>query len=54
MAQPNVEAPSKRELQPEPQTQPEVAAAVQQLLTMYYQTFDTNRAGLAVLYVRKQ
>lgn len=53
MAHSNVEAPSKRELQPEPQATPEVAAAVQQLLTMYYQTFDTNRVGLAALYVRK-
>ena len=42
---------SSKELQPEPAVEPQVLAVAQQFLTQYYQIFDTNRSGLAALYV---
>ena len=42
---------SKKELQPEKAAVPDpVLGIVEQFVTTYYQTFDTNRAGLAALY----
>lgn len=42
---------SNKELQPEPSADPQVLAIATQFLTQYYQIFDSNRAGLAALYV---
>ena len=50
MATPN-EALSTKELQPEQAADPQVLGIAQQFLLQYYQIFDTNRAGLAALYV---
>ncbi len=41
---------SNKELQPEA-TDPQIQQIGHQFLTQYYQLFDTNRVGLAALYV---
>ncbi len=42
---------SDKELQPESAVDPQVFGVAHQFLTQYYQIFDTNRSGLAALYV---